>query len=75
MARSVSNFPIGARWECVDKFGKHGWIALSERNKNFEVWKYGWAYGDGSGGSFDWAMSYNSAKKHHWINGKFKRVK
>ena len=68
-----SDYPIGARWECEQK-GRYGYIELHSRN-GIEQWYYGWSYGDGSGHQFDWSTSYQSARRNHWVWGRYKRVK
>ncbi len=73
MKYAKSNYPIGARWECI-KNGMYGYIELVRRSDHLEQWYYGWSCGDGSGHQFDWAPSYQSAKRNHWITGRFKRV-
>lgn len=74
MRFTKSKYPIGARWECVHE-GRHGYIIFAEMHEKMEVWRYGWTYSDGSGGNFDWATSYASAKRHIAVCGRFKRVK
>jgi len=73
----MSDYPIGARWECIDK-GKRYFVYLQRREKYFEVWISGWTYIDDSGSKSDWYTSYESAKKGIYLDGsglRLKRVK
>ena len=74
MKHSKSDHPIGAMWECKDKYGRIGYIHLKSRDDYSEQWFYGWSYDDGSGHEFDWTYSYQAAKRNHTIQGRFKRV-
>jgi hypothetical protein len=75
----VSDYPIGATWEAVDKTGKKGTIWLDERRGKFEIWRWSWTYADGSApfSASDWAVSYKSARYAIPLKkgARFKRVK
>ena len=75
MNHSQSNYPVGARWECEDDYGRIGYIQLNKRTDYLEQWYFGWYYSsDRSGHQFEWTYSYQAAKRNHWIIGRFKRV-
>lgn len=70
----MKKYPIGARWELIKNEAIY-YITFSRMSGNIEVWLFGKMYSDGSGHRFDWAKSYQSAKKYHYTTGRFKRVK
>lgn len=83
----MSDYPVGAKWigkeTGVEGSGDIGnrhrtaEIYLDERRGDFEIWKWKWYYYDGSHpvNSFDWAISYRSAKNSIPFSCRMKRVK
>lgn len=70
----MSDYPVGARWEYkIDS--KIYYIEFNRIHGTMEVWVFGKIYNDGSGHKFDWTTSYQSARRNHYGNGRFKIVK
>jgi hypothetical protein len=75
MNYTISKYPVGATWEYRNN-GVLYWIELVRMNGKMEIWNFGrMDESDGSGYQSDWTTSYASAKRNHYINGRFKRVK
>lgn len=81
----MSDYPVGAKWVAEDKSGNRGTIWLDERGYNFEIWKWGVRYHDGSTprNSFDWGTTKRFVREEctialrgmGFIKPRFKRVK
>lgn len=80
MKRSISKFPVGAKWEVVTNDGKRGIIWLDEKLEYLEVWRWTTLYSDGSQDRSDWNTSYRLCRLEIpiWNHGKplrFKRIR
>jgi|GEM_PF-7028307 len=65
---------VGDEWIYMDGSTKY-WIEFNRIQNGKEIWSFGKIYSDGSGCRSDYAFSYASARKHHYTNGRFKKVK
>lgn len=63
MKRSMSNYPVDARWEVVSDNGVHGTICLISRTPYMETWVWSVCYGDKSGYRSDWRTSYSGCRE------------
>lgn len=73
MIYSKSKYNIGDRWEYRENSLVY-YIEFNRMHGKMEVWVFGKIYDDGSGSKNDWTTSYQSAKRNHYTNGRFKRV-
>lgn len=69
-----SKYPIGAKWEYRVNSLLY-FIEFNRMHGEAEIWVFGKIYNDGSGYKSDYAYSYEAARRNHYTNGRFKRVK
>lgn len=79
----MSNYPVGATWVSVNKYGDKATVWLKARDGQWETWNWSFVHSDGSGWKGDWtrnkASCVEEVKALLWVQDtpppRFKRLK